>query len=57
VLDPFAGSGTTGVVAARLQRPFTIIDRSDVAIATARKRLAEANVPLAILKADTAAAS
>jgi len=57
VLDPFAGSGTTAVVAARTERPFTVIDQSDVAITTARKRLAEANVPLSILRADRAAGS
>jgi DNA modification methylase len=57
VLDPFAGSGTTAIVAARLDRPFTLIDQSTVAITTARKRLAEANVPLTILRVDTAATS
>lgn len=56
-LDPFAGSGTTAIAAARLGRPFTVIDQSPVAIATARKRLAEANVPVSILRVDTAGAT
>jgi len=44
VLDPYAGSGTTLAVAARLGRVFVGIDASDVAIETARARLAQANV-------------
>ena len=40
VLDPYAGSGTTLAVAARLGRAFLGIDASDVAIETARARLA-----------------
>jgi adenine specific DNA methylase Mod len=39
VLDPYAGSGTTLAVAARLGRAFTGIDQSDVAIETTRARL------------------
>jgi site-specific DNA-methyltransferase (adenine-specific) len=39
VLDPYAGSGTTLAVAARLGRTFVGIDASDVAIETARARL------------------
>jgi DNA modification methylase len=39
VIDPFAGSGTTGVAAAKLDRPFVLIDESPIAIATTRKRL------------------
>jgi DNA modification methylase len=39
VLDPYAGSGTTLAVAARLGRVFVGIDASDVAIGTARARL------------------
>ena len=57
VIDPFAGSGTTAITASRLGRPFTLIDQSPVAIATSRKRLAEANVPLSILRVDTAGAT
>jgi DNA modification methylase len=40
VLDPYAGSGTTLAVAARLARRFVGIDASDLAIDTIRKRLA-----------------
>lgn len=39
VLDPYAGSGTTLAVAARLGRVFVGIDQSDVAIDIARARL------------------
>lgn len=39
VLDPYAGSGTTLVVASRLGRRFIGIDASDVAIGTASQRL------------------
>jgi DNA modification methylase len=39
VLDPYAGSGTTLAVAARLGRRFVGIDRSDVALETIRERL------------------
>lgn len=39
VLDPFAGSATTAVVAARLGRPFVVIDASPVAIETSLDRL------------------
>ena len=48
VLDPFGGSGTTAVAAAKLDRPFVLIDQSPVAIATARKRLAEAAVDVSV---------
>jgi site-specific DNA-methyltransferase (adenine-specific) len=47
VLDPYAGSGTTLVVAARLGRSFVGIDRSDVAKETIESRLAQAGVTLA----------
>jgi site-specific DNA-methyltransferase (adenine-specific) len=40
VLDPYAGSGTTGVAAARLGRRWLLVDRSDEAVAIARGRLA-----------------
>jgi DNA modification methylase len=39
VLDPFAGSGTTGIVAARLGRRAVLVDRGETAIATMRARL------------------
>ncbi len=39
VLDPFSGSATTAVVAARLGRPFVVIDASPVAIETSLERL------------------
>ncbi len=40
VLDPYAGSGTTGVAAARLGRRWLLIDRNPAAVAIARARLA-----------------
>lgn len=40
VLDPYAGSGTTGAAAALLGRPFTLVDRSPVALDTMRRRFA-----------------
>jgi site-specific DNA-methyltransferase (adenine-specific) len=40
VLDPFAGSGTTGVAAARLGRRWLLVDRNPVAVGIARARLA-----------------
>ena len=36
VLDPYAGSGTTGVAAARLGRRWLLVDRNPVAVAIAR---------------------
>lgn len=44
VLDFFAGSGTTGAVAQRLGRRFTLIDRNPAAIAIMRARLGEAHI-------------
>ena len=41
VLDPYAGSGTTGVAAARLGRRYLLLDRNPVAVEIARGRLAE----------------
>jgi site-specific DNA-methyltransferase (adenine-specific) len=41
VLDPFAGSGTTGEAAAKHERGFVLIDQSRDAIATMTKRLAK----------------
>ncbi len=39
VLDPYAGSGTTGVAAARLGRRWIMADRNPEAVAIARRRL------------------
>ena len=39
VLDFFAGSGTTGVVAARLGRRYLLVDHNPEAVAIARRRL------------------
>jgi site-specific DNA-methyltransferase (adenine-specific) len=39
VVDPYAGSGTTGVAAARLGRRWLLIDRNPDAVAIARGRL------------------
>jgi site-specific DNA-methyltransferase (adenine-specific) len=47
VLDPYAGSGTTLAVAARLGRRFVGIDQSDVAIDVAKERLAGLGIRLA----------
>ncbi len=43
-LDPFAGSGTLGAVAAGLGRRFVLVDSSPEAVAVARKRLARFDV-------------
>jgi site-specific DNA-methyltransferase (adenine-specific) len=48
VLDFFAGSGTTGVVAAELGRRFILMDRNQEAIDVIRGRLDEAGVPAQI---------
>lgn len=44
VLDPYAGSGTTLAVAARLGRRFVGIDQSEVALGIATNRLAAAGI-------------
>jgi site-specific DNA-methyltransferase (adenine-specific) len=44
VLDPYAGSGTTLAVAARLGRVFVGIDESEVALAIATRRLEAAGI-------------
>ncbi|WP_344073524.1 site-specific DNA-methyltransferase [Microbacterium sediminicola] len=44
VVDPFAGSGTTGAVAAALGRDAILIDASAEAVAVMRARLPEADV-------------
>jgi site-specific DNA-methyltransferase (adenine-specific) len=41
VLDFFAGSGTTGAVAATLGRRFVLVDENSEAIAVMRGRFAE----------------
>jgi site-specific DNA-methyltransferase (adenine-specific) len=41
VLDPYAGSGTTGVAAARLGRRWLLVDRNPAAVGIARRRLAD----------------
>ncbi len=53
VLDPYAGSGTTLVVAARLGRRFVGIDQSEVAVEMARARLAGVGVALTSAEART----
>lgn len=44
VLDFFAGSGTTGAVAAQLGRKFILVDQNEQSIEVIRKRLAESNL-------------
>lgn len=46
VLDPYAGSGTTLAVAAKLGRVFVGMDASDVAVGIARTRLAGLGIDL-----------
>lgn len=48
VLDAFAGSGTTGAVAAELGRRFLLIDENPEAIAVMRRRLPESTRFLAV---------
>jgi len=47
VVDPYAGSGTTLAVAARMDRGFLGVDASAVALQTTRDRLAGLGYPLA----------
>ena len=49
VLDMFGGSGTVGVVAARLGRPFLLIDNSAAYCRLAKKRLKENGVAARII--------
>lgn len=44
VLDPFAGSGTTGAVATALDRRYVLVDNNPAAVAVARTRLPAAHV-------------
>ncbi|MEY4061313.1 MAG: hypothetical protein RIQ31_975, partial [Actinomycetota bacterium] len=46
VLDFFGGSGTTGFVAAQLDRRFILMDRNTEAIEVMRDRFASAGVPV-----------
>ena len=50
VLDFFAGSGTTGAVAAKLGRTFTLVDQSADSIAVIKKRLASDQVRFELLE-------
>jgi hypothetical protein len=52
VLDPFCGSGTTGVVARRFGRSFVGTDLNPSYLAMARKRIAETDVPLPLGPVD-----
>jgi site-specific DNA-methyltransferase (adenine-specific) len=54
VLDPFTGSGTTGVVACRLQRRFVGVELSDYYQAMAQQRIAAAAAQLGLFQAKTA---
>lgn len=48
VLDPFAGSGTTGAAALRLGRSFIGIEREAAYVEIARKRIADAQTQLTL---------
>ncbi|PRQ07818.1 DNA methyltransferase [Enhygromyxa salina] len=52
VADLFAGSGTTGVVAAALGRAFVVCDHADAAVQIARNRLIDAEVGFELLEVD-----
>lgn len=52
VADLFAGSGTTGVVAAELGRAFVVCDHADAAVQIARNRLIDADVGFELLEVD-----
>lgn len=55
VLDPFCGSGTTALVAARLGRRFVTVDASPIAISTAKKRLSGAGIRCGVWRTSEAA--
>ena len=58
VLDPFLGSGTTAVVAARLNRHFRGCDISPTYIESAASRVAESGVPCTLsVHSDTPSSS
>jgi len=46
VLDPFAGTGTTGLVAKKLGRKAILIDLSESYCEMARKRVEEVSLPM-----------
>jgi site-specific DNA-methyltransferase (adenine-specific) len=48
VLDFFAGSGTTGAVAAKLDRKFIMVDQNPESIATIKKRIADGTLDSAV---------
>ena len=50
VLDPFCGSGTTLIAAAKHGRAFVGCDRSPLAISTTKKRLEAQGIPFAFAK-------
>jgi len=52
VLDPFCGSGTTAIVAARLGRRFITVDASPVALETATARLERAKVAFDVSRVE-----
>jgi len=54
VLDPYAGSGTTLAVAARLGRTFVGIDQSEVALGIATARLQKAGICFEVAEPDRA---
>jgi site-specific DNA-methyltransferase (adenine-specific) len=51
VLDFFAGSGTTGAVAASLGRRFVLVDRGDEAVRVIQSRLGAAGLPFDFVQA------
>lgn len=53
VLDPFCGSGTTAVAAAKLDRSFIVIDKSEQAITTTKTRLDAASAIYDVSKYET----
>ena len=57
VLDFFAGSGTTGAVAAELGRRFILVDRNPDAVAIMRERLPGAQVARPALTTDAPSAA
>lgn len=52
VVDPFCGSGTSGVVAGRLGRPFIICDVNEYAVEVSAARLEEADIPFRLVRKD-----
>jgi hypothetical protein len=55
VLDPFCGSGTTGVAALRQGKTFVGIEKQSEYVGVARKRLSEAHGPLFAPREETPA--